>query len=242
MLEVITRLLVLQDRDRRILGLQDELARVGPEREELQSRAGAGQAALEAARNQVNQLESERKRLELEIDAKQQLIERYSLQQFQTKKNEEYRALTHEIETCKADISKLEDQELEIMEEADAAQKRVAEKTRDAAETKRTVESRVADIDAREKNLEKELADLRANRDELGAAVDDGVRHRYERLLKSKGNNIVVGIDKGVCGGCHMTLSRQVVVSCRAEQEIQFCPNCGRMLYCSPDMDLASAE
>lgn len=242
MLEVITRLLILQDRDRRILGLRDELARVGPERQELQARAAASHTDLEAARNQVKQLESERKRLELEVVAKQQLIERYSLQQFQTKKNEEYRALTHEIDTCKAEIAKLEDQELEIMEKAELVQKTVAEKTRQAAATKATVESRVADMNAREKNLEKELADLQANRDDLAAAVDDAVRSRYQRLLRSKGSNVVVGIDKGVCGGCHMTLSRQIVVSCRAEQEIQFCPNCGRILYCSPDMDLAAAE
>jgi hypothetical protein len=242
MLETITKLLVLQDRDRRILGLQDELARVGPERHELETMAAAIQAALETVRTQVKHLESERKRLELEVEAKQQLIEKYSLQQFQTKKNEEYRALTREIDLCKEEISKLEDQELEIMEQADAAQRVVTGKTREAAETKKTAESRLAEIEAREKNLEKELAELRADRDELAAAVEDGLRHRYERLLRSKGNNVVVGINKGVCGGCHMTLSRQIVVSCRAEQEIQFCPNCGRILYCSPDMDLAAAE
>src|SRR5512145_32250 len=117
MLEAITKLLILQDRDRKILSLQEELARIAPDRQELQGRAVAVQAALDAAKTQVKHLESERKRLELEVESKKQLIERYSLQQFQTKRNDEYRALAHEIETCKNAIVQLEDQQLELMEQ-----------------------------------------------------------------------------------------------------------------------------
>ena len=57
------------------------------------------------------------------MESKKQLIEKYSLQQFQTKKNEEYRALGHEIDGCKAAISKLDDQQIEFMEQIEAAQR-----------------------------------------------------------------------------------------------------------------------
>ena len=53
--------------------------------------------------------------------AKKKLIEKYSLQQFQTKKNEEYRALANEIENCRKAIIKIEDQEIELMEQAEQA-------------------------------------------------------------------------------------------------------------------------
>jgi predicted nucleic acid-binding Zn-ribbon protein len=242
MREAITKLLVLQDRDRKILALQEELARIDPERKSLQTKAASGQAALDAAKALVMQLESERKRLELEVEGKKQQIDRYASQQLLTKKNEEYRALTHEIDTCKAIISGFEDQQLEIMEKADLAQHAVAERNREAGDIRKTAASRIADLDGREENLKKELADLLANRAELASAVDESVRHRYERLIKSKGGNVVVGIHGSVCGGCHMTLNRQVVVSCRAEQELQLCPNCGRILYCSAEMDIAATE
>lgn len=242
MLEAITKLLILQDRDRKILSLQEELARIAPDRQELQGRAVAVQAALDAAKTQVKHLESERKRLELEVESKKQLIERYSLQQFQTKRNDEYRALAHEIETCKNAIVQLEDQQLELMEQGEAAQRVASSKTAELGSLKRTVDARVADLNAREETLAKELEELQTNRGELAEAVEPGVRSRYERLLWSKGQNVVVGISHGVCGGCHMTLSRQTVVSCCAEQEIIFCPNCGRILYYTPEMDLAVIE
>jgi len=242
MLPVIEKLLILQDRDRQLLKVQDELSRIDPERRELQSKVAGNQAALEAAKYQVKHLESERKKLELEVEAKKQLIDKYSIQQFQTKKNEEYRALAHEIEMCKEAIVKLDDQQIELMEQIEAAQGQVAGASKAAAEAKKTIDSRIADIGAREANLQKELAELQSNRSELAGAVDEITCSRYERLLKQKGENVIVGIQHGVCGGCHMQLSRSIIVTCQADQEIITCPNCARILFYTRDMDLAVAE
>jgi uncharacterized protein len=242
MLPVLEKLLILQDRDRQILKLQQELGHIDPERQQLQAQLAGTQKGLEAAKLKVKQLESDRKKLELDVEAKKQLIERYSLQQFQTKKNEEYRALAHEIEMCKEAIVKLDDQQLELMEQADAAQREVAAQTQAFTSAKRTLESRIIDLGTREANLKTELAERKANRGDLADAVDETVRGRYDRLLKQKGSNVVVGIQHGVCGGCHMQLSRSTVVTCQAEQEMVTCINCGRILYYTRDMDLAVAE
>ena len=242
MLEAIEKLLILQDRDRKISRLRGELANIGPERHALEAKTASSQAALDAARQRSKQLESDRKKLELEVESKKQAIERYSLQQFQTKRNDEYRALAHEIEMARRDIFKLEDQQLELMEQAEAAQKEAAAATRTADEAKKSADRQMADLTAREENLKKELAELEADRDQLAAAVDASILPRYERLRKSKGENVVVGVAHGVCGGCHMKLQRQVMVTCQGNQEIVSCPNCGRILYYTRDMSLAVAE
>jgi predicted nucleic acid-binding Zn-ribbon protein len=242
MLDVIEKLLILQDRDRKLIRLREELAHIPVERLQLQAKVATTQASLDAAKHKVKQIETDRKKLELDVDAKKQLIEKYSLQQFQTKKNEEYKALAHEIDMCKEAIFKLEDQQLDLMEQAEAAQKQVVSLNQAATDAKKTIDGRLADLASREANLQTELAQLEANREELASAVDEGTRSRYQRLLKQKGQNVVVGIQHGVCGGCHMQLSRSTVVTCQAEQEIVTCTNCARILYYTPDMDLAVAE
>ena len=242
MLEAIEKLIILQDRDRKLIRLREELAHIPAERQQLQTKAASAQAGLDAAKHKGKQIESDRKKLELDVDAKKQLIEKYSLQQFQTKKNEEYKALAHEIEMCKEAILKLEDQQLELMEQAEHAQKEIGTANQRTSEAKKTIDARLSDIAARETNLKKELADLETNREELATAVDESTRSRYDRLLKHKGSNVVVGIQHGVCGGCHMQLSRSTIVTCQAEQEIVTCTNCGRILYYTRDMDLAVAE
>jgi predicted nucleic acid-binding Zn-ribbon protein len=242
MLEAIEKLLVLQDRDKQIRRIQSELAHIEPQRQGFKTRADAAQAGLERARHRVKELEARRKELELEVQAQKQLIERYANQQLQTRKNEEYRALAHEIDACKAAIVKIEDQELEIMEQADSAQKEIASGQQEVGAANKVLEEQLSQLNTREQNLKQELAGLSANREELALAVDDTARARYERLSRSKGENVVVGVQHGVCGGCHMRLPAQVLVTCQAQQEIVTCINCGRILYYTRDMVLAGAD
>lgn len=242
MLEAIEKLLILQDRDRKIRRVEAELTQIEPERQTLKGKSATTQSQLDTAKQRVKQIESDRKRLELEVEAKKAQIEKYANQQLQTRKNEEYRALAHEIETCKADITRIEDQEIGLMEQAEAAQKDVARFGREADEARKLAESQIAQLSQREANLQKELADLQSNRAELASAVDESVRGRYERLVKTKGENVLVGVDHGVCGGCHMKLPAQTLVACQAHQDLVTCTNCGRILYHTRDMALVGAE
>jgi hypothetical protein len=242
MQEIIEKLLILQDRDRKIMRSKDQLARIEPERRTLQENAAAAQAGLEAAKTKSKQVESDRKKLELEVDSKKGLIARYALQQFETKKNEEYRALAQQIETCKSDITQLEDQQLVLMEQAEGLQKEAAAAARQADEMRKVAEQQLRDLTSSEQALRAALAELESNREQLTEAIDDRVLHQYERLLRHKGDSVVVGIQHGVCGGCHMKFPVQLVVSCQAAKDLVTCPNCGRILYYTPDMDLAVAD
>jgi predicted nucleic acid-binding Zn-ribbon protein len=242
MQETIEKLLVLQDRDRKVHRVLQELAHIGPERETLRARTTSTQAQLDAAKNRAKQIESDRKQLELDVESKKQQIEKYANQQLQTRKNEEYRALTHEIDTCKADITAIEDREIALMEQAEVAQKEMNRLLHETGEMKSLAEGQIAQLNQREENLKKELAELQRGRAELAAAVDELVRGRYERLFKSKGENVVVGVHHGVCGGCHMKLPAQILVMCQAHQELVSCTNCGRILYYTRDMALAGAD
>jgi predicted nucleic acid-binding Zn-ribbon protein len=242
MFETIEKLLILQDRDRQIHRIKTELDHIEPERQVLKTKSSGAQAALDKGKLKVKELESRRKDLDLEVQAKKQQIEKYANQQLQTRKNEEYRALAHEIETCKQAIVKIEDQEIELMEQGEAAQKEVVRAMQLAAEAKKLMDDQLGQLGSREENLKKELAQLTTNRAELAAAVDDSARARYDRLVKSKGGNVVVGVQHGVCGGCHMKLPAQILVTCQAQNELVGCINCGRILYYTRDMDLAVVD
>jgi len=242
MLDTIEKLLILQDRDRKIHRVQQELAQIAPERESLRGRASTTQIQLDAAKTRVKQIESERKQLELDVEAKKTQINKYANQQLETRKNEEYKALAHEIETCKGDITRIEDREITLMEQAEVAQKEVARANGEANEAKKLADSQIAELGQREENFKKELASLLQGRTELASAVDETTRNRYERLLKNKGDSAVVGIEHGVCGGCHMKLQQQLIVLCQGQKEIVTCSSCGRILYFTRDMDLTGGD
>lgn len=242
MLDVIEKLLILQDRDRKIRRVTTELATIDPQRLAMKNKGTGAQAGLDRAKQRVMEVETQRKQLELEVETKKAQIEKYGLQQFQTRKNDEYQALTHEIETCKEAINRIEDQQIELMEQAEVAAKEVAAATKVLKDAQGVVAGEVKMLNEREQNLRKELAELSSNRDALAAVVDGSILNRYERIMNTRGDNVVVDIERGVCGGCHMKIPPQLVVSCRAQQEITTCTNCGRILYYQPGMDLAVTE
>src|SRR5580698_3350182 len=167
MLDTIEKLLVLQDRDRKIHRVQAELAHISPERETLKAKASSTQTQLDAAKTRVKQIESDRKRMEIEVESKKTQIEKYANQQLQTRKNEEYRALAQEIEHCKAEIIKIEDGEIELMEKAEAAQKEVLRTMADASAAKSQVEKEVTELNQREGNLKKDFAEYQQGRTDL---------------------------------------------------------------------------
>lgn len=241
MLPVIENLLILQDRDRKVMRVEAELNNIGPEKAALEARAKQAQGQLDAAKLKVKQIETGRKKLELDVDAKKGLIEKYSLQQFQTKKNEEYRALAHEIETCKEAIVKLEDQQLVFMEQAEAAIREMNDVSKATAALLKDIETATAALTDKEVRLKKEYETLKSDYQRLESAVEEGVREKYIRLRKQKGANTVVGVDRGHCGGCHMKLPMQVLLLCQAQSEIITCPNCGRILYFTREMETTAA-
>jgi predicted nucleic acid-binding Zn-ribbon protein len=242
MLVAIEKLLILQDRDRRIRRVKAELSSIDPQRQAMKTKAAGAQAGLDAARLRVNEIESKRKQLELDVDSKKAQINKYGQQQFETRKNDEYQALAREIEARKAEIIKIEDEEIELMEKAELAAKQVVVAAQVLKEAQAVVDNEVGQLNSSEKNLQTELAELESNRNELAAAVDEVTLTRYERIMKSRGDNVIVGIEHGVCGGCHMKIPAQVVLHCRGQQELTSCTNCGRILYYTHGMVLTATE
>lgn len=242
MLEDLEKLLILQERDRRLLRLRAEIANIEPQRRLVEQRRSATSQEFEMARQQTLRLETERKRLELEVGTKKELIEKYSTQQWQTRKNEEYKALSHEIDSCKKAIQNLDDQQLELMEQIERAEKHAAAASEALKKARADCELQLEQLATTEERLTRQLADAEAARAESTAGIEPGLLNRYERILKSKGGNVIVGVDRGVCGGCHMKISRQDVLNTQAGREIVNCPNCGRILYYTRDMDLKPSE
>src|SRR5205085_846568 len=97
------------------------------------------------------QVEVDRKNLELDVGTRQQSIARLRTQQYETRKNDEFRAIGHEIERYTKEISTIEDQELELMEQADKLKAELSTEEKKATATKDSVSRQLADIEEKSK-------------------------------------------------------------------------------------------
>ena len=231
MLDILQQLLVVQDRDRRLAQLKTEAARIPVEIAAAQKRLADDLAKLETAKLELKRIESQRKQLEVDADAKRQQILKYRTQLNQIKSNTEYQALLKEINKAEDDIRQVEDVELEFMDKLDKLQPLLKLEQAQLKELTGKADTEKADLQKRAKLIETEQAQLQGEREQLVATVDEDALSRYNRLLRSKGDLAIVPIKHGNCGGCHLNLPPQIVHTAKGEKELTSCSYCGRILY-----------
>ncbi len=234
MLPDIETLLLIQDRDQKIIALKRELANIPVLAEHARARLNAGLAALDKVKAERQSNEVAMKNLELDAQTRQETIRKLRHQQYETKKNEEFRALNHEVERYQADVKKLEDQELELMEIGEEIKGRLEQCEADLAYTQELVNKEVAQLTERKKNDEAAVATLEEEKKNFAGKVeDDFLFTLYQRILTKKGDAAVVPLDNGQCKGCHMKVTSSTVIKAKAEKEVASCEQCGRILYFS---------
>ena len=157
----LEQLLVLQDRQQKIRQIQTEIKTLPLERAHLESQLAATAAGVESLKQKGRQVEVERKKLELDVGTRTESIARLKTQQYQTRKNEEFRAIGHEIERYENEIRKLEDQELELMIEADKLKGELEAADKSARATKESISRQLADLETKSKALETQQAGTR---------------------------------------------------------------------------------
>jgi uncharacterized protein len=231
MLEILEKILVVQDRDRRIAQLKAESARIPAEITAAEQRVQTEAARFENAKNELKHIETERKKLEIDAESKRAQILKYRTQLNLIKSNTEYQALLKEISKSEEDIRQIEDVELDIMERLEKLQPALREEQSQLKDVTAKGEAERADLQKRIKLIEEELHQLHAERTQLAAAVDPDLLSRYDRLLRSKGDAAIVPIKHGNCGGCHLNIPPQVVHNAKDGSELTSCSNCGRILY-----------
>ena len=227
----LEQLLVLQDRQQKIKQIQTEIKTLPLQRNDLESQLAASAAGVEALKQKRQQVEMDRKKLELDVGTRAETISRLKTQQYQTRKNDEFQAIGHEIERYENEIRRLEDEELEVMLEADKLKAEIEAAEITAKATKESISRQLNDLETKSETLESRQEELAKEREALASKIDGDLLNRFERLFDSKGDAAVVAIEHGVCTGCHMKVTTATASRVKAGKEIVSCENCGRILY-----------
>jgi predicted nucleic acid-binding Zn-ribbon protein len=227
----LEQLLILQDRDQKIKQVQNELSTLPRQRAQLESQLAAATAGLETLKQRGRQIEVDRKSLELDVGTRTASINRFKTQQYETRKNEEFRAIGNEIERYTKEIAQIEDKELELMEQADKVKAEIVVEDKKVQGARESVAKQMSDLEAKGRALETRLQELNNERTQIAERLDEDVLNKFERLFKSKGDAAIVGLRHEICTGCHMKITPQTSHRVKSGREIVSCEQCGRILY-----------
>ena len=241
MLPEIENLLRLQDADKEIRRLQDEIAEFPKRVAAIEHKLADTKAGLEKAQTAVKADEATRRKHDTAITDLRSKISKYRDQSLDVKTNEQYKALLHEIQFAEKEIAATEDKILELMLNADTRDKEV--KAAQAELKAETAEIEKEKMEARERTVEdqKQLAEWRAKRDQMRAGVNEDLLRHYERVSKFRGSGISEVLDHK-CMGCQVMLRPQTYNDVRTGQQTVVCDSCQRVLYFNPAHEMQALE
>ena len=236
MLPDVENLIALQQADKEIHRLKDEIAALPRRVAAIEEKLAGTKAALEKAKTAAKADEASKRQFESAIQDLQGKISKYRDQSLAVKTNDQYKALLHEIQFAERDIRANEDKILEVMLNTDNREKEVK-----AAEAELKAET--AEIE-KEKNIareetakdEKELADWNTKRDKARGGVNPDTLQHYDRVAKHRGSGLAE-VREQKCMGCQVMLRPQTYNEVRSGQRTMVCDSCQRILYYNPEHD-----
>ncbi len=227
----IEKLLILQDRDQKRLLLESQLRAIPRDIAAAGQRIAEEQAAMEAVRGELQQLELKKKALETEIGSATEQVGRYRSQQIQVRKNDEYQALGVEIAHAQSAIGSLEEQEIEVMYAIDEARKRCAAAGEELKRSAGGHEARIRLLGEREAALQSEVQAVQASMEAVREGLNEPARRLYDRIASKPGLPAVVAVREGKCDGCHLKISFNIESETRKADKLVTCDQCGRIVY-----------
>lgn len=230
MLDEIRGLLILQDRDKRLLVLAKDLAKLPQEEARARAKLAGDEEAVKQAKDALHAVELRVKKIEMDAETRRTTVKRLRVQQFETKKNEEYNALGHEITRYEKEVDEYETQELQAMEEVDAYRLKFQAVSELLAKTRAVVEADLATIRERHARMMEQQKEVTAEREKLVQSVSEDILPLYTKLIKSKDGLAIATLHGGQCTGCNMKVIASTAIAVHSEKEITQCENCGRIL------------
>jgi len=227
----LSRLLDVQEKERRLLVLEEEKRAIPRALDEVRRRITDIENEIAAIKNSIQGLQVKKKDMDLESESKLEAVAKYQKQQFEVKTNVEYQALQKEIVNRRVENSRIEDRILEVMEQVEEKERLVKEREEILKGERERIVEEEKKVEGEVEKLGEKIAALQVERDNLLPGISPQILKKYQRIFKNKQDTAIVPLVDYICGGCHMQLPPQVANNVRKLDELVICENCSRILY-----------
>lgn len=196
------------------------------------------QNEFEAKLEEIRLTRIQADRLELELKGRDEHISKYRAALNVAKSNKEYSAILTELNTSKADNSKLEGQVLDLMKNIETDEAACVEAQQQIDQQKEKLNQVRKETEIKSGEYEKQIDDIQSEWNESSASVPQDVLEMFKRVADTyDGEALAVAEEQGQlknqsfsCGGCFMGLTAETVNQLMTKDDIIRCSNCSRIL------------
>jgi predicted nucleic acid-binding Zn-ribbon protein len=234
---ILNGLIKLQSVENRLRAAKAKLARSRRSVIVQENQVRSLQSALEAKKEELQLTKVQAGRLELELKSRDEEVNKLRAALNTSKSNKEYAAVLTQLNTTRADNTKIENQILDLMKamETDEAEcenirKQIEEQKQKLEQTRKTAEAAAVE-------QEGEIKKIQAEWNEVAKTIPAEPLKIFKRVAETYDGEAVAQVEgqedrHGAysCGGCFMGITTESVNLLMTRDEIIRCPNCTRIL------------
>ena len=234
---VLNALVKLQSVENQLRAAKAKLARCRRNVIIQENQVRSLQNALEAKKEEIQLTKVQSDRLELELKTRDEQISRLRAMLNVAKTNKQYALVLTQLNTTKADNSKIENQVLELMKdiEADEAESRQIQTQID--EQKQKLEQVRKETGLSAKKYEAEIQEIQAEWDRKAQEIPPEPLQLFKRVAETYDGEALAVVESQEgkpgaysCGGCFMGITAESVNLLLSKDDIIRCPTCSRIL------------
>jgi predicted nucleic acid-binding Zn-ribbon protein len=224
-------LLVLQDKDAAVRHAEEQLAKLQPEIDELDSTLADIEDQLAAARGATEEAEKRRSELEERIESYRVMQERRKQKLEWVRGAKEAAAIMAELDLARSVLAKEEAEWIRSADKVQEAQHNLNAIEEVALETRETQGPTREELAQRAGELEKELEAAVVDRDVAAKDINAQQLAQYRRILMGRAPQALYPLRSGACGHCFTSVPLHRVQQIKSGSTVENCEACGVWVY-----------
>ena len=228
----LSQLIELQELDLELHRLNDRLAKLPAERDQIESDFRQYAAEFLELKDRHDKTLNDRTQLETELASAQQHHDKFEQDKMRVTNPKQYEAVVREIDATKKQVNSLESEILKRLEEAEKLDAEIQARAPDVERKRQEADQALAAAEAERDAAQQQIAALNERRKELAAQVSKPLFAAYDRLARSRRGQALSPIsNEGICSVCRVRVRPKVFSDVRRGDQMITCENCGRILY-----------
>jgi predicted nucleic acid-binding Zn-ribbon protein len=195
----------------------------------------AGRQAVEERQHAIEDLGKQERDLEWQVDDLRPRLSDVEDKLYggSVRNPKELAGVQEEANILKGQMRRREDELLELMVRVEEAQAALREAEESLSEVEARWRQEQQELVGEKERLEGEIAGLEDRRGRQAALIEARALALYENLRERRQGTAVVKVERGMCGGCRISLPMTILQKARSGLDVVQCVSCERILYVS---------
>jgi predicted nucleic acid-binding Zn-ribbon protein len=195
----------------------------------------AGRQAVEERQHAIEDLSKQERDLEWQVDDVRSHLSDVEGKLYggSVRNPKELAGVQEEANILKGQMRRREDELLELMVRVEETQAALREAEESLSEVEARWRQEQQELAGEKERLEGEIAGLEDRRGRQAGQIEARALALYENLRERRQGTAVVKVERGMCGGCRISLPMTILQKARSGLDVVQCVSCERILYVS---------